>query len=62
MLLSGSMHLTACLLLSTIVIAVGNRRFRHIIADAIDDYNLAGSRKAKSTVVKRVHDAVGDAF
>ena len=37
---------------------MGNRRFRNIIADAIDEYNSAGSRKAKSIVVKRVHDAI----
>lgn len=37
---------------------MGNRRFRNIIADAIDEYNSAGSRKAKSKVVKQVHDAI----
>ena len=38
--------------------SVGNRRFRSIIADAIDDYNAAPSRKSKSAVVKRVHDSI----
>ncbi|CAB9518066.1 expressed unknown protein [Seminavis robusta] len=37
---------------------VGNRRFRHIISESIDDYNNAGSRKAKSAVVKKVHDHI----
>lgn len=37
---------------------VGNRRFRVIIADSIEDYNAAASRKAKSVVVKRVHDTI----
>jgi hypothetical protein len=37
---------------------VGNRRFRHIISEAIDDYNNASSRKGKSAVVKRVHDMI----
>lgn len=37
---------------------VGNRRFRHIISESIEDYNKAGSRKAKSAVVKRVHDII----
>ena len=37
---------------------VGNRRFRHIISESIDDYNNAGSRKAKSAVVKKVHDNI----
>lgn len=37
---------------------VGNRRFRHIISESIEDYNNAGSRKAKSAVVKRVHDVI----
>ena len=45
-------------IVTNVVTAVGNRRFRNIIADAIDDYNSAGSRKAKSKVVKQVHDVI----
>lgn len=59
MLILLNIFLTVCFdALFFFLAAVGNRRFRNIIADAIDEYNSAGSRKAKSTVVKRVHDAI----
>lgn len=43
------------------VLEAGNKRFRDLVAVAVDNYNNAGSRLEKSTVVNAIVDEISSA-